>query len=117
MSPNLITVESGVVTTIRLNNPPLNLVSLDVTKALGAALSRVEADDLDLDGHDDDEPGAAAVPRSVISPLIDPRRAREKSMPAVSSPAARCNGSCTDTSTSALSPPSSISVFMRVTRP
>ena len=44
MSPNLITVESGVVTTIRLNNPPLNLVSLDVTKALRAALTRIEQD-------------------------------------------------------------------------
>ena len=32
MSTDLVTVEFGAVTTIRLNNPPLNLVSLDVTK-------------------------------------------------------------------------------------
>lgn len=45
MSVDLVTVESGVVTTIRLNNPPLNLISLDVTKALAAALARVERDE------------------------------------------------------------------------
>jgi len=45
MSKDLVTVESGVVTTIRLNNPPLNLVSLEVTKALGEALTRIESDD------------------------------------------------------------------------
>jgi len=45
MSTDLVTVESGVVTTIRLNNPPLNLVSLEVTKALGEALTRIESDD------------------------------------------------------------------------
>ena len=44
MSVDLITVESGVVTTIRLNNPPLNLISLDLTKALAAALASVERD-------------------------------------------------------------------------
>ena len=44
MSTDLVTVEFGVVTTIRLNNPPLNLVSLDVTKALTAALALVEQD-------------------------------------------------------------------------
>jgi enoyl-CoA hydratase/carnithine racemase len=42
MSTDLVTVEFGVVTTLRLNNPPLNLVSLDVTKALTAALALVE---------------------------------------------------------------------------
>ena len=45
MSVDLITVESGAVTTIRLNNPPLNLISLDVTKALAAALASVERDE------------------------------------------------------------------------
>ena len=45
MSVDLVTVESGVVTTIRLNNPPLNLISRDVTKALIAALARVEHDE------------------------------------------------------------------------
>jgi enoyl-CoA hydratase/carnithine racemase len=45
VSVDLVTVESGVVTTIRLNNPPLNLISLDVTKALAAALARVERDE------------------------------------------------------------------------
>ena len=45
MSTDLVTVESGAVTTIRLNNPPLNLVSLDVTKALAAALVRIEQDE------------------------------------------------------------------------
>ena len=44
MSVDLVTVEFGVVTTIRLNNPPLNLISFDVTKALAAALARVERD-------------------------------------------------------------------------
>jgi len=44
VSVDLVTVESGVVTTIRLNNPPLNLISLDVTKALAAALASVERD-------------------------------------------------------------------------
>lgn len=45
MSSDLVTVEPGVVTTVRLNNPPLNLVSLDVTKALTAALARIEQDE------------------------------------------------------------------------
>lgn len=45
MSSDLVSVEPGVVTIIRLNNPPLNLVSLDVTKALTAALVRVEHDE------------------------------------------------------------------------
>jgi enoyl-CoA hydratase/carnithine racemase len=45
VSSDLVSVESGVVTIIRLNNPPLNLVSLDVTKALTAALVRVEHDE------------------------------------------------------------------------
>lgn len=44
MSTELVTIESGAITTIRLNNPPLNLVSLEVTQALTAALTRVERD-------------------------------------------------------------------------
>lgn len=45
MSSDLVTVDTGVITTIRLNNPPLNLVSLEVTKALAAALTTIENDD------------------------------------------------------------------------
>lgn len=45
MSTDLVTVEFGAVTTIRLNNPPLNLVSLDVTKALTGALALIEQDE------------------------------------------------------------------------
>ena len=45
MNTDLVTVESGVVTLIRLHNPPLNLVSLEVTKALSAALTRIEHDE------------------------------------------------------------------------
>lgn len=44
MSSEFVTVESGRVTTIRLSNPPLNLVSLEVTEALAAALTNVEDD-------------------------------------------------------------------------
>lgn len=45
MTADLVLVEPGVVTTIRLNNPPLNLVSIDVTAALDDALQSVEATD------------------------------------------------------------------------
>jgi enoyl-CoA hydratase/carnithine racemase len=45
MNTDLVTVGSGVVATIRLNNPPLNLVSLEVTEALAAALDRIENDE------------------------------------------------------------------------
>lgn len=45
MSSDLVIVEAGVVTTIWLNNPPLNLISLEVTKALTAALDRIERDE------------------------------------------------------------------------
>lgn len=41
---DLVVVEPGVVTTIRLVNPPLNLISTDVTAAMQKALERVEAD-------------------------------------------------------------------------
>jgi len=45
VSSGLVTVETGVITTIRLNNPPLNLVTLEVTTALTAALTSIEAND------------------------------------------------------------------------
>jgi enoyl-CoA hydratase len=45
MTADLVLVEPGVVTTIRLNNPPLNLVSKGLTRALDAALERVEHDE------------------------------------------------------------------------
>ncbi len=41
---DLVHVTPGVVTTIRLDNPPLNLVSREMTRALHQALSAVEAD-------------------------------------------------------------------------
>jgi len=44
MSTDLVTVDFGAVATIRLSNPPLNLVSLDVTKGLAAALALIEQD-------------------------------------------------------------------------
>ncbi len=45
MSADLVLVEPGVITTVRLNNPPLNLVTRELTLALDAALEAVEADD------------------------------------------------------------------------
>lgn len=42
MSTALVTVDTGTITTIRLNNPPLNLVSVEVTEVLSAALSDIE---------------------------------------------------------------------------
>jgi enoyl-CoA hydratase len=42
---SLIEVEPGVVTTIRLSNPPLNLVSLDLTAELHRALEKLAVDD------------------------------------------------------------------------
>lgn len=44
MSNPLIDVEPGPITTIRLDNPPLNLVTLDLTRQLDAALADLEAD-------------------------------------------------------------------------
>ncbi len=41
MTEDLIVVEPGVIVTIRLNNPPLNLISKEVTAALGDALRRI----------------------------------------------------------------------------
>ncbi len=45
MTSPLIDVESGPITTIRLVNPPLNLVTVELTRALDDALARVETDD------------------------------------------------------------------------
>lgn len=45
MSTALVTVDPGTITTIRLNNPPLNLVSREVTEALDVALSQVECNE------------------------------------------------------------------------
>lgn len=44
MSGDLVVVEPGSITTIRLQNPPLNLVTLELTKVLDAALAGIEAD-------------------------------------------------------------------------
>lgn len=45
MSPPPVSVETGVVTTIRLENPPMNLVTREVTAALQSALDEVAAND------------------------------------------------------------------------
>jgi enoyl-CoA hydratase/carnithine racemase len=45
VTTDLIVVDPGVVTTLRLNNPPLNLVSKELTRALDAALEEVEYDE------------------------------------------------------------------------
>lgn len=42
MNTSLIVVESGLVTTIRLNNPPLNLVTKELTEALAEILAHIE---------------------------------------------------------------------------
>lgn len=44
MSDDLVVVETGQVTTIRLQNPPLNLVTVELTKRLDRALSLIEGD-------------------------------------------------------------------------
>jgi enoyl-CoA hydratase len=44
VSTGLIAVEPGVVTVIRLNDPPLNLVTTQLIEDLDAALAAVEAD-------------------------------------------------------------------------
>lgn len=44
MIPALVTVALGRVAVVRLDNPPLNLVSRALTEALDAALGRLEAD-------------------------------------------------------------------------
>jgi len=44
MPEKLIVVEVGEITTLRLQNPPLNLVTVELTKALDAALAGIESD-------------------------------------------------------------------------
>jgi enoyl-CoA hydratase/carnithine racemase len=44
MTARLIVVEGGAIKTIRLENPPLNLVTLELTRRLDRALAAVEAD-------------------------------------------------------------------------
>jgi len=44
MTPRLIVVESGQITTIRLENPPLNLVTVELTRKLDRALAAIEVD-------------------------------------------------------------------------
>ena len=45
MTDGRVAVERGAVTIIRLDNPPLNLISREVTIALGQALEELERDD------------------------------------------------------------------------
>jgi len=45
MSTELIVVEHGPVTTVRLQNPPLNLVTVELTHRLDSVLAGIEADD------------------------------------------------------------------------
>jgi len=40
----LVVVETGQITTVRLQNPPLNLVTLELTRALDSALADIEND-------------------------------------------------------------------------
>jgi enoyl-CoA hydratase len=44
MTADLVVVEPGTVTTIRLQNPPLNLVTVELTKALDSILADIEAE-------------------------------------------------------------------------
>jgi enoyl-CoA hydratase len=44
MTSELVVVDRGPVTTIRLQNPPLNLVTVELTRALDSALADIEAD-------------------------------------------------------------------------
>jgi enoyl-CoA hydratase len=43
-TPRLVVVDEGIVTTITLENPPLNLVTVELTHALDEALARIEDD-------------------------------------------------------------------------
>lgn len=45
MSASLVVVESGQVATLRLQNPPMNLITVEVTRALDRALGQLEEDD------------------------------------------------------------------------
>lgn len=42
MSDTLVAVEAGPITVIRLDNPPLNLVTIELTRELDAALAGIE---------------------------------------------------------------------------
>jgi enoyl-CoA hydratase/carnithine racemase len=44
MTAGLVVVEGGPVTTIRLENPPLNLVTVELTRSLDQALAGIEDD-------------------------------------------------------------------------
>lgn len=44
MTGSLISVERGPVTTIRLDNPPLNLVTVELTRHLDTTLAEIEGD-------------------------------------------------------------------------
>lgn len=44
MTDSLIQVETGSITTIRLENPPLNLVTVELTQQLDAVLAVIETD-------------------------------------------------------------------------
>ena len=44
MTSELVVVDSGPVTTIRLQNPPLNLVTVELTRALDSTLADIETD-------------------------------------------------------------------------
>lgn len=44
MSDELIVVESGQITTIRLQNPPLNLVTVELTRTLDDVLGAIESE-------------------------------------------------------------------------
>ena len=45
VDPRLIVVETGPVTTVTLENPPLNLVTVELTRRLDTALAGIEEDD------------------------------------------------------------------------
>jgi len=44
MSTDLVVTERGPIATIRLQNPPLNLVTVELTKVLDATLAEIESD-------------------------------------------------------------------------
>jgi len=41
---DLVVVEAGQITTVRLQNPPLNLVTVELTRVLDSVLAEIEAD-------------------------------------------------------------------------
>ena len=42
---DLVVVEAGQITTVRLQNPPLNLVTVELTRTLDSVLAEIEAND------------------------------------------------------------------------